>query len=505
MLLTLAGVLALSSCAAPDPVSATPTPQPTSAPPVQAESRPDFILPCYPAGGFHPITGSNRLNLTLAPLIYRGLFSVDRNFQAQNDLCESYEVSGDGLTWTFRLTNAVFSDGTPLTAGEVVSSLQAARRSERYGGRLSDVERIGTEGETVVVTLTRPNGSLPLLLDIPIVKEGEDPQRPLGTGPYALVEGEEGLTLVARQGAQTPLETIPLRTVETGDDLIYAFDAQEISLVDTDLTGVNALGYSGRLETTDYPTTTLLYVGCNLSAGPCRSQLVRQAVGLALDRERVVGRTLAGHAVATTLPAHPAAPGYDGTLAAQWGQDGERARTLLEEDGWSLNEEGVLSRRRETLALRLIVNQDNTFKTAAAEEIAAALEELGCQVTVDKLSWEDFTAALGKGEFDLYLGETALTADFNLEALLGARGELNHSGFADEEAWELMDQCRTARGDERQSTLVNLCGRIAELAPIIPVCFKNGSLLTQWGQVTGAAPTQRDVFAGFANWSIGHS
>lgn len=505
MVLTLVGTLTLSSCAAPNPVSVTPTPQPDPTQPIQAEDRLHFVLPCYPAGGFHPITGSNRLNLTLSPLIYRGLFSVDRNFQAQNDLCEGYEVSGDGLTWTFRLTNAVFSDGTPLTAGEVVSSLQTARRSERYSGRLSDVERVGAEGETVVVTLSRPNGSLPLLLDIPIVKEGEDPQRPLGTGPYALVEGEEGLTLVARQGARVPLETIPLRTVEAGDDLIYAFDAREISLVDTDLTGVGALGYSGRLETADYPTTTLLYVGCNLSTGPCRSQLVRQAVGLALDREEVVGKTLAGHAAATALPVHPAASGYDGALAGRWSQDVERARTLLEEDGWTLDEEGVLSRRREALTLRLIVNQDNTFKTAAAEEIAAALEELGCQVTVDKLSWEDFTAALGKGEFDLYLGETALTADFNLEALLGARGGLNYSGFADEETWGLMEQCGAARGEERETTLVNLCGRVAESSPIIPLCFKNGSLLTQWGQVTGATPVQHDVFAGIENWTVCHS
>lgn len=444
------------------------------------------------------------MNLTLAPLIYRGLFSVDREFQAQNDLCESYTVSEDGLTWTFRLAKAVFSDGSPLTAREVVSSLQSAGRSERYGGRLADVKRIGTEGETVVVTLSRANGSLPLLLDIPIIKEGENPLRPLGTGPYALVEGVGGLILTARQGAQVPLETISLRMVEAGDDLIYTFDAQEISLVDTDLTGAGVLGYSGRLEATDYPTTTMLYVGCNLSAGPCREQAIRQAAALTLDREELVDRILGGHAVASPLPVHPSAPGYDGALAADWKRDVERARTLLSEGGWVLNEGRVLSRRWESLALRLIVNQDNAFKTAAAEIFAAALEGLGCQVTLDKLSWEDFMEALKRGEFDLYMGETALTPDFNLETLLGLRGELNYSGFADPETWELMEQCRKAQGEERETTLVNLCGRIADMAPIIPLCFKNGSLLTQWGQVTGAAPTQRDVFAGLENWSVRH-
>jgi len=476
-----------------------------SAAPAAKPERVGFALPCYPGAGFHPITGTNRLNLTLAPLIYRGLFSVGRDFQAENDLCESYTVSEDGLVWTFRLTNAVFSNGSPLTAREVADSLNAARVSERWAGRLKDVKTVAAEGETVVVTLSRPNGGLPLLLDTPIIKEGEDPQRPYGTGPYALTENEEGLALTARQGAQAPVESIPLRTVEAGDDLVYAFDAQEVSLVDTDLTGTTALGYSGRLETVDYPTTTLLYIGCNLGKGACREQQVRQAAALAMDREEMVEKLLAGHAAATPLPVHPNAPGYDDALARQWSRDAERARTLLDEGGWTLNEEGKLARRGEVLALRLIVNQDNTFKTAVAEEAAAALRELGCEVTVDRLSWEDFTTALERGEFDLYLGETALTPDFDLESLLGQNAPLNYTGFADRETWEAMERYRAARGEERVTTFVNLCGAVAEQAPIIPLCFKNGSLLTQWGQVSGAEPTQRDVFAGIENWTVRHS
>lgn len=501
--LTLAAALALSGCAAPE-AEPTPTPRPTVPPTQPAESQGSFALPCCPGEGFHPIEGTNRLNLTLTPLIYRGLFAVDRNFQAQNDLCESYSVSEDGLVWTFRLKEAVFSDGTSLTAREAAQSLNTARRSERYGGRLKDLARVWAEEEAVKVSLTRPNGSLPLLLDVPIVKEGEDSQHPLGTGPYALTEGE-GLSLTARQGARVPVDSIPLRAVESGDELVYAVDAREVSLVEADLMGTNALGYSGRLETTDYPTTTLLYIGCNMASGPCRDQEVRQAVALTLDRRKVADRTLGGHGVAAALPVHPDAPGYDSRLAGEWDRDPQRALELLEGRGWTRNEEGRLIRRGTELALRLIVNLDNTFKTAAAEALAADLNQLGLAVTVDKLSWEEFVSALEKGEFDLYLGETALTADFDLEALLGNGGELNYTRFWDQETWELMDRCRGAREGERKAAETALYGRVAQLAPIVPLCFKNGSLLTQWGQVTGAEPTQRDVFAGLENWVIRNS
>lgn len=505
LLVVLAAALGLTSCSGPDPISEE-TVRPFQAPALaEVEERRSFTLACYPGAGFHPISGGNRLNLTLAPLIYQGLFKVSQDFRAEKDLCESYTVSGDGLMWTFRLTEAIFSDGAPLTAREVVNSLNIARRSQRYSGRFADVERIAAEGETVVVTLFEPNGGLPLLLDIPIIKEGEDPQRPVGTGPYVITEGEGELTLTARQGAQVPLSTIALRTVEAGDDLVYAFDSQEISLVDADLIGTNALGYSGRLETTDYPTTTLLYIGCNLSSGACREQRTRQALALSVDRDGIAERVLAGHAAATSLPVHPQAPGFDAGLDKSWKQDPERAGVLLGEAGWIPGEDGVLKRGREELSLRLIVNQDNTFKTAVAETVADALKETGCRIVLDKLSWEEFTAALEKREFDLYLGETALTADFDLRSLLGGKGGLNYSGFADPESWELMAQYRGSRGEERETTLVNLCGRVAEMAPIIPLCFKNGSLLTQWGQVSGAEPTQRDVFAGFENWKLQYS
>ena len=122
----LALALVLSACRGPAPAVETPVPTPTAtAPAVEAEGL-DFVLPCYPGGGFHPITGGNRTNLTLSPLMYRGLFALDRTFQPRNDLCAGYTVSEDGLTWTFRLAAATFSDNTPLTGVEAAASLNLA-------------------------------------------------------------------------------------------------------------------------------------------------------------------------------------------------------------------------------------------------------------------------------------------------------------------------------------------------------------------------------------------
>ena len=176
----LAGILLLGGCT---PEQGEPEPSVTPTPGAEMVEKMEFVLPCYPSGGFHPITGEDRVNLTLSPLLYRGLFALDRQFQPREELCDGYTVSETGLVWTFQLAPASFSDGSALTAEEVAASLNLARQSGRYATRLAAVTRATAEEGEVTVTLSQPNGALPALLDVPIVKETEDPLRPLGTGP----------------------------------------------------------------------------------------------------------------------------------------------------------------------------------------------------------------------------------------------------------------------------------------------------------------------------------
>ena len=64
-----------------------------------------------------------------------------------------------------------FSDGSPLTGAEVAASLEKARTSALYAARFAEIGAITAGEGTVTVALTRANGGLPALLDIPIVKE----------------------------------------------------------------------------------------------------------------------------------------------------------------------------------------------------------------------------------------------------------------------------------------------------------------------------------------------
>ena len=300
--LALACILLLAACGTPAEGSASASSSGASSSSASAsvQTQPEetaasapFTLAACPAYSFHPVLAENSVNLTLAPLMYEGLFTLDSDFRAQPVLCQSYSVSEDGLTWTFTLQPGItFSDGTPLTGEIVAQALQTARgEGSRYASRLSSVSSVQGSGDQVSVTLTQPNGALAELLDIPIaLGEGD---RPLGTGPYVLTDSGGSLSLTARSdwrgGAENlPIAQIPLASMTRADGLMSAFNAGEITLMDVDLTGSSDLGSSGQYEVWDYNTTQMLYLGFNAQQGLCRDADVRRAIAQAVDRQDVV-------------------------------------------------------------------------------------------------------------------------------------------------------------------------------------------------------------------------
>ena len=473
-----------------------------SEPPVQ---RPEFSLACDDSGTLDPLATTNSSNLALAGLVYEGLFALDENFEPQPVLCESWSSNALCTVWTFTLRSGVtFSDGTALTAKRVSSSLKTARSSDLYKARLSQIVGVSTSDNTVTVTLSAPNGALPALLDIPIILPVEDGIAPLGTGAYYYDTDGDRLVLRQnpnwRQAHPLPLECIPLQSVTTADDRIAAFDTGLITMVTADPTSTNALGYSGSYETWTCPTTNMLYLGFNHASETCQDVVLRQAVARVIDRSVITSTLFAGHADPSPLPVSPVSHLYDSELADELTFSVSTAEQLLADARYKLSKSGKLTYRSKPVELTLLVNSENSFRTATANYIAEELGKLGITVTVQELPWEDFLTALSTGAFDLYLGQVKMTADFDLTALL--TGSLNYGCYWNEETSLLLTAYQAASGDHRADTASTLHSHLASTLPFVPLCFLRTSVYTQWGAVSGLQPTQQNPFYHFYSWSI---
>ena len=439
LLLAAALALSLAGCGQAEPPSASGTDFSSAAKEEQAiPASIPFTLAFYPEYTLHPARAANRANLTLGSLLYEGIFSVDASFQAQPLLCSGYTVSEDGLTWTFTLREGItFSDGTPLTGTVAAQALRDAMAPDsHYAQRLGGVRSVAAGEGTVTVTLSTPNGALPVLLDIPIALGDGD--RPLGTGPYVLTEEATGETVLTARSGWWQGRSLPFNT----------------------------------------------------QRGPFRSAQLRRALSRGIDRRSIAEISFAHHAVPTALPIHPDSPLYHQLLSdsADYSPD-DLVKGL---EGQQLGSDGLV----------FLVNSENSSKVAAAQRIVDQLSGAGVSISLERLSWTEYLAALERGDFDLYLAEVRLTADFDLTQLVGTRGGLNYGGWSDPATDGLLSAFRAAGAELRSSAAASLCSHLIQNAPIVPICFKNGSVLTQWGRLSGLDPVRDNVFHGLENWVL---
>lgn len=496
-ILALAGCvcLALGGCHYQQPAQSvpSPSPSPSAAPAIEQP----FTLPVDPVGEWDPYGGGKSGNLTLLGLICESLYALDNTFAARPVLAQSAAVSEDGLSWTVTLRGGVtFSDGEGLTAETVVQAVDAARgEKSAYAKRLAGVRRVSAQEDgTVLFQLSAPNSGFLSLLDFPIARVTETGV--LGTGPYVRREGR----LVADpdwwQGKSLPLESIPLQEAGDADTLVASFNAGAVSVAAADPTGADTLGYSGSCQSWEYPTSTMVYLGFRCNKGPCRSGEFRRAVAQALDRETMTRQALSGHGAAAALPAPPSAARYDRQAAARLAYDPEAAATALEEQGYKRAEDGIRYSGRQPVALTLLVCGDNAALEALANAAGSALGELGVQVNVRALPWEEYKKTLTQGDFDLYLAQSRMTGDLDPGPYLTAGSGVCYGGFSSPALTEAL------QGARKSGDWSGFYDQWAQDVPAAPICFKSAGLLTRWGQVQGAAPTQGNLFAGFENWKI---
>ena len=468
--------------------------QPSDAPEEDAEQSllpEQLALPYAPDRSLDPVTCPDGMQQVVASLLCEGLFRLGPDFEPQSWLCASYTVNEDFTSYTFLLREGVtFSDGSPLTAADVRATLDRARTSERYQARLSGIAAVSAGEGTVTVSLSAPNSGLPALLDIPILKSGTE-AAPVGTGPYLLSQTESGAWLVANQtwwrGSRQPTDRIALIEAADQDTMLYRFTSRDVQLITADLTGTSPISVTGNVSYQDTDTTVFQYIGCNAARQPLDDPAFRRALSITVNRSRIVSAFLSGHGDAAQFPVSPVSPLYPAELERSYSRDDLTA---------ALNQSSYTEGR----TLTLLVNGENSFKTSVANYMAESFTDAGIAVAVKVLPWEEYTAALAAGNFDLYYGEVRLSADWDLSALLSTGGTLNYGGWSNEATDRLL--AAFASAGDRTAAMKNLCRHLQEHAPIIPVCFKSTSVLTQTGVLENLVSTAAEPFFGLEDCTV---
>ena len=456
-----------------------------------------FSLPYYDTETLDGVSCSDGVQQVVGNLLYESLYELDTAFEPQPVLADGSRYDAQTCTYTITVRSGVsFSDGSALTAQDVVDTLHRAADSVRYGSRFNGVESIYAAGNSVIITLSAPNGGFLSLLDIPIVKSGTETENvPLGTGPYALAKDDGGNYLALNQywwqNKRLPLQRIELVACKSAEAVNYAFAAQNVQLLCTDLIGTDTVSGDVSGICTDAVSTVIQYLGFNLRSELLADSAVRRAISGIMDREELVGTYLLGHGTPACFPLPPDSAFYPDSTDDYSREDADNA---MQKAGLKTGEDKT--------PLTLLVNAENRFKVSVASEIARTLNRYDLTVTVQALPWEAYLAALRDGRYDLYYGETRLCADWDLTPLIGSYGALNYGGFSDPAMDELLQAYLEAQGQSRQKAMEALCEAFAQKQPIAPICFKSVSVLITGNAVDVITPTAADPFCQMENWTV---
>ena len=429
--LMMAGVMVLGLCACN---STTPDTSGSDSTPVSITTTEswDFSTGFYPA--MSPATSNGTYGFTYYARNCYDTLVVRENGEFKAGLAETWNISDDGLTYTFRLKEGVkFSDGADLNAEAVKTSLEAA--FSNLGAYIASFGKIGTLTEsievvdehTVAIHLTTPYYGVlndlamcnpmgivsPNAFNEDLTTKEELMTQTMGTGPYMYAGDGDGTsyTFVRNPnywGEQPDVDEFTVKVIADPDAAILALRNGEVDL----LAGTSRLSFAGYTELSsadgigtvlDDSISNSRFIGFNTQEAPFNDAAVRQAVAYAIDKETISDSVFSGLETASEQLLDTSLP-YCDVEATTYSYNADKAKELLESAGWVDSDgDGIREKDGAKLSVTLDYITNQGTMDDAALVIAQELGEVGFEVTPrgsDNMTW--FTQVSTDFDFSLH-------------------------------------------------------------------------------------------------------
>ncbi|WP_314652139.1 ABC transporter substrate-binding protein [Slackia exigua] len=365
-----------------------------------------------PEAGFNPCVAWGGGGHMHEPLIQSTLVSTNANLEFINDLATSYDVSENGMVWTFKIRDdARFTDGEPLTASDVAFTINETKVTPNAEADLSSVSKaVVVDDATVEIHMAKPNNTLLYTLAVlGIVPEhayGEDYGRnPIGSGRYMLEQWDKGQQVILKAnpdyyGDAPKMERICVLFMEEDAALAAAQAGQvDVAFTSAILSDAVPVGYSlFSCASVDSRGISLPVVpsgsgprlgmdGAEHDAGNdvTANLSLRRAINLAVDRTVMIENVLGGHGV----------PAYSVGDGMPWSSDDmkvetdiDAAKALLAADGWVAGSDGILAKDGMRAAFDLYYAANDSVRQALAVEFSNQMKAIGIEVMVKGGSWD---------------------------------------------------------------------------------------------------------------------
>ena len=488
-----------------------------------------------------PVTARSRAERTLVGLVFSGLVRLGLGTTYQPDLASSWSSDETGKTWTFTIRDdAVWHDGEPVTADDVVYTVEALKSPEAAGAGAAawaDVTVEAIDERTVRLTLGTPIGGvlaaatqplLPahLLEGVPMadLATSDFARLPVGSGPFAITDlDDQRATLVPASGVMAPVVEDPAASGDAApsmdslatplprasaslpspylDEIEVRFYDDQAALAESLRSGEvdAASGLSGALlgelaeeegiDRLAYPTTTLSTVLLNVRPAhkELRDSKVRAAMLAAIDRDALVSEVLGGSATRADGLVPPTSWAYDSTSVGSVKHDPKAAAKAMQAAGWSKKGgKWVAPGGKGTYKLELLTvsPETNPRLASVAAFVQAAWKAFGFDVRLVEVQASDLATRLRSGDFTAAVVDIAEGLEPDLYPLLAtsqvrASGS-NLAGYQDPALDPLLEAARKpGTPEERAAAWKALLADLAGKQPLLPLAWNDDVTLAR--------------------------
>ncbi len=366
----------------------------------------------------NPILANSPADLDLVSLIYSGLMRKNSNGTVFPDLAEKYEISKDGLTYTFTLKdNTYFQDGKPITADDVIFTINEIKDPIIKSPRKVDWDGVNVtkiDDKTIEFSLKKPYPSFLENLTLGIMPEylwdnssielNNANTSPVGSGPYliknttkessGLINSYELESFKKFSLGEPYINKVNLHFYLNENDLVRALEDGVVNQISS-ITPLNADILKERnyqMESYILPRVFGLFFNQNKNQ-LFTDKVITKAIDQAIDKNKIVQEVLFGYGVTIDGPIPPNMIAYQklsGTANPSRELVLQNTQNNLAKDGWTKGPDGFLQKtttnkkkKKTTLSLEFSISTGNADElTKTAEIIKQNLSDIGIKVNI---------------------------------------------------------------------------------------------------------------------------
>jgi len=434
-----------------------------------------------------PTTSASMQDLRVYSNIYDTLITKDDSDKFVPALAESWDVSEDGLTYTFHLKKGVkFHNGEELKASDVVFTFNAAKASPYLEGQILAVkDAVVVDDYTVQINMNYAYA--PFLLSIhdtifilneKAVTEGGGTygENPVGTGPYKFVRHDVGEKVVLERfddcyKGKAAIKDVEFKVITDTNTSLIALETGDVDFVyEIPMISSQSVKDNKKLASHEYNSIQLSYVLMNTEKEPFSNKLLRQAINSAIDKDTIIQIAEEGMGTKTEGVLSKDIFGYSENIKG-YEFNVEKAKELLSQAGYPNGLEITFK------------TMDGTYKKAA-ELIQENLRAIGITVNIELEEKNAYIQDLVSGNFEIGNISVSVGKDADFYALLFRTGEqANFSKYSNAEVDQLFEEARKSSDSakrleiyEKVMQMVSDEGVIVPLYYPINICASNANL-----------------------------